>query len=261
MKYELKEMTQGDIFSEAFNLYFDNFLALFFIAVISTIPGFLYSHSAMSSRMSGASQGILAGTLLPLVLTVLASTFSTAMMIELISKKYLHKPQTMGDYFQNILPFILPIIGLSILESFAVGIGFILLIVPGLIVLTGLSLSGQVLIIERTSVSNAMKRSWELSEGNRMQIFGFLFIMWLAAWVGQYILITLFSGTFNFNNFQSNYLVFNIFSNLLNALIAPITICILILIYFNLRIKKEGFGLEHMVDQFSMASTEPGIEA
>ena len=39
-------------------------------------------------------------------------------------------------------------------------------------------------------------------------------------------------------------------AHLVDILITPIGACIFILIYFNLKIEKEGFDLEHLVDQF-----------
>ena len=261
MKYELKEMNQGEIFSEAFNLYFDNFVALFVISFISAFPGFIYAQSVVNNTLAGSSGNAFFGTLMPMIFMVLANTIATALIIEVVSKKYLRKPQSMQQYISTILPFVLPIIGLSILQSFAVGFGFILLIIPGFIVLAGLSLSAQTLVIERIGVTDAMKRSWELSKGHRMQIFGFLFLMGIVSGVADYILRTIFLSNINLGNVRSVFMIYNISSTVVSALITPLTVCILILIYFNLRIKKEGFGLEHMVNQFSEASTEPTIEA
>jgi hypothetical protein len=261
MKYELKEMNQGEIFSEAFNLYFDNFLALFGISIISALPGFILTQLTISNTMAGPTTSTVLTSLISIVFLVLTNTAATALIIELLSKKYLRKPQTMEDYFKSILPFIFPIIWLSILQALAIGAGFMALIIPGIIIYTGLSLSSQILIIERSNAVEAMKRSWELSRGNRLQIFGFLFVMYMVGVVADYILNSIFFSGISLANMQGSFMTYSIASTVLSSLITPLTVCILILIYFNLRIKKEGFGLEHMVNQFSEASTEPTIEA
>ena len=261
MKYELKEMNQGEIFSEAFNLYFDNFLALFCISIISALPGFLYTQSVINNTLSGFGTDTLARQILPMIFVTFANTIATALSIELLSKKYLRKPQSPGDYINNILPFIFPIILLSILQTLVVGIGFILFFIPGIIAAVALSMSSQALIIERTGAIDAMKRSWELSKGDRMQIFGFMFLMGIATIAADALLKFIILPIFSTGNLRDTLLLYSFASHLLSALITPITVCILILIYFNLRIKKEGFGLEHMVNQFSTASSEPTIEA
>jgi energy-coupling factor transporter transmembrane protein EcfT len=40
------------------------------------------------------------------------------------------------------------------------------------------------------------------------------------------------------------------------SLVAPFYSCIMVLIYFNLRIEKEGFDVEHLVNQFSLPDNQ-----
>ena len=261
MKYELKELNTNEIFSTAFNLYLDNFVPLFLIAVVSGLPGFLYSQYNMHRVLSGEAMGPSFGMLITLLVTTVGYTLGTGLTIELVSKKFLGKSQTMGEYISNITPFLLPIVGLAILEGLVVGLGFLLLIIPGVVLYMGLSLSSQVLIIERSGVVDSMKRSWELAKGHKGEIFGFLFVMGLITFAISAVLKFVLMPMLDLGNIQSNLMAHGIVDYLFSAVINPMASCLLILIYFNLRIKKEGFGLEHMVDQFSQASTEPSIEA
>ena len=53
---------------------------------------------------------------------------------------------------------------------------------------------------------------------------------------------------------QTKILLYYSVAHLADILITPIGSCVFILIYFNLKIEKEGFDLEHLVDQFGTTS-------
>ena len=277
MKYELRHLSFGETLGQAFNLYFANFIPLFMISLISSLPAIIFLHT------SGMGVKGLYVTPSPLTLIIFSFLFivvnilCTALMIEFISKKYLKQPQDIGQYIRNVLPFIFPIIGLSILAVLIVGgpvllialIGgsnkdfFVLLtflyIVPGTYLVLGLILSPQVLIVERKKVIESIQRSFFLTRGSKLVIFGFLMVIGmlnlvLTRWVVPEI-ITRFIIRMNMA-YQTKLTVAYTIAHLTDILLNPITACLIILIYFNLRIEKEGFDLEHLVDQFG--SPVPG---
>ncbi len=59
-----------------------------------------------------------------------------------------------------------PLIGLALLVALVVGIGFILLVIPGIIVLVFLAASVPAFIIEGLGVTDSMSRSWKLVSGS-----------------------------------------------------------------------------------------------
>jgi hypothetical protein len=67
----------------------------------------------------------------------------------------------------------------SILFGIAVGIGLILLIVPGLILLTIWAVTAPAIVIERRGPIEAFGRSWELVKGNGWPVFGVILIVFL----------------------------------------------------------------------------------
>ena len=66
----------------------------------------------------------------------------------------------------------MPLLGLGIVAGIAIGIGFLLLIVPGLILMTIWSVAAPVLVLERAGVFASLGRSRELVRGNGWQVFG-----------------------------------------------------------------------------------------
>jgi len=258
MKYELKQLSFGELLGEAFNLYFDNFIAFFVISFLSFVPTILFA------VLSGTeSKNRVLAALILLVFYIIANTFSTALIIEIVSKKYLKKPEGINQYIRNVIPFILPIIGLSILQILVIGgPGFILaLIHPGLLILyifpafyffMGFILSAQALIVEREGVIDAMKRSFFLTKGKKLEIFGYMILAGIFNVViqkgMQYVIDPVAIRMIDPGNLRL-FVFFGIYY-LAQAFITGITSCIYILIYFNQRIVKEGFDLEHLVDQF-----------
>jgi hypothetical protein len=258
MKYELKQLGFGELLGEAFNLYFDNFIAFFVLSFLSFLPTIIFT--VLSGP--GSKNRVLAALIL-IVFYIIANTFSTALIIEIVSKKYLKKHEGIKQYIRNVIPFILPIIGLSILEILVIGgPGAILMLIhPGLLILyifpffyflLGFILSAQALIVEREGVINAMKRSLFLTKGKKLEILGYLILAWILNYGIQKgmehmiapIIIRMIDPV------SVRLFVYLGIYYLAQAFITGITSCIYILIYFNQRIVKEGFDLEHLVDQF-----------
>lgn len=255
MKYEIRRLSFGETFGGTFNLYFDNFGPLFLISLISSIPTFFMSQdfNANVPYTEAEQQVMMLRGLLWLLIFITVHTLSTALMIEFISKKYLKQQQTIGRYIKNILPFIFPIIGLFIIQTIIVGIGFLVFVIPGVYFALALSVSSQVLIVERKRVFQAIQRSFDLTRGYKLEIFGYFLVL---------ILISFGIGFFSdqllklLENMQVSRQFQILIEHLIQVLFAPIGACLFILIYFNLRIDKEGFALEHLVEQFGPSSSE-----
>lgn len=90
---------------------------------------------------------------------------------------------SIGDALAAGLRSFLPLIGLSILMVLAIGFGFLLLIVPGLMMLCAWCVATPALVADRTGVIGAFGRSAELTRGNRWGIFGLVVILWVVSLV------------------------------------------------------------------------------
>jgi hypothetical protein len=247
MKYELRRLSFGETLGQAFNLYFDNFVPLFLISLVSTLPLIVFTFIRIESGMYYSESNRVVNTL------------CTALTIELISKRYLKQHQCIGTYVRNVLPFILPIVGLSILEVIIIGLGFVAFLLPGVYLFLGLSVAVQVLIVERKRVMESISRSFVLTRGRKLEIFGYFLIVIIVL---KQILIDILLVPKVFyplignmdTAFSTKLILANGVYYLVQVLFNPISACLFILIYFNLRIEKEGFDLEHLVDQFGTSS-------
>ena len=95
----------------------------------------------------------------------------------------------LGECLRVGLAKALPMFGLMILWSLAVWVGFILLVVPGLILMTMWSLCIPVLVAEDAGVIGSFGRSRALTKGSRWQIFALLLGVVLAYYVVIFVVL------------------------------------------------------------------------
>jgi hypothetical protein len=90
------------------------------------------------------------------------------------------RDHSIGDLIRSVEPVFWPLVAVSILFGFAVGIGLILLIIPGLILMVIWSVVAPVTVLERPGPFAAFGRSRELVRGNGWQVFGVIVLVFLA---------------------------------------------------------------------------------
>ena len=148
----------------------------------------------------------------------------------------------LGESIQMGLGRTLPVIGASILCALAVTVGLLLLIVPGLILLVALSIFVPIVVIERAGPLQALKRSAQLTEGNRWRvlatgILAVLPMMVLMMIPSMALAVCIASGVEIPRSAVIGYGAFNLF---LTAIITPIVGAVDVLLYHDLRVIKDG---------------------
>jgi hypothetical protein len=90
------------------------------------------------------------------------------------------------------LPYVLPVAGASILASVAIAIGFVFLIVPGLVLLTFWSLIVPWIVIGRSPAMESFGRSWRTVRGYGWNVFGTYVLVFLILVLFQLVLGAIF---------------------------------------------------------------------
>jgi hypothetical protein len=98
------------------------------------------------------------------------------------------RDQTVGDLFSAAAPAILPLIVFGLLFGIGVSIGLVLLIVPGLILLTFWSVGAPAIVVEECGPIEAFGRSWRLVRGDGWAVFGTLLLVFLIVLAVQLVL-------------------------------------------------------------------------
>jgi hypothetical protein len=91
------------------------------------------------------------------------------------------------------IPAIAPVAVAAILASIAIAIGFIIIIIPGLILITIWAVIVPVIVIERSTPLGSFGRSWQLVRGRGLNVFGTLVLVWLIWLIANIVLSLLLS--------------------------------------------------------------------
>lgn len=168
-----KRIRVGEVVGEALSIYRDNLGALLGSAiVVFVIVGLL------SALLETADSWVLA--LLAAVVRLAGHALYTGFVVRLVQDvRDGRRDDTVGDLFSAAAPAILPLIAFGILFAIGVGIGFVLLIVPGLILLTFWSLGAPAIVVERVGPIEAFGRSWRLVRGEAWSVFATLLVVLL----------------------------------------------------------------------------------
>lgn len=126
---------------------------------------------------SGAAIGFLAALMLV--------AFVLALMQPILALRVAKgKSPTLNQLWNEFKQKGLRLLALQILVAAAIIIGFILLIVPGIIMIWRLFLAPYILIDKNTSIQQAISRSWNMSRGYFSPIWAVILVMLLFGLIG-----------------------------------------------------------------------------
>ena len=126
------------------------------------------------------------------------------------------------------LPFVWSVAIASIFASIAIAIGFALIIVPGLILLTFLSLIVPWIVVGGATAFESFGKSWETVRGYAWHVFGTYVVVFLILIVGEFVIgIILLALPYAARTFISDVVV--------GTLVAPFLAAVVTLVYDRLR--------------------------
>jgi hypothetical protein len=264
MSYELKEYSFGQSIGKAFNLYFENFIPIVLVSIIVKIPEtffsimqvlFLKPVSSYTNYNPAYYITLILISFGSFLFIMVGSGFLSGFITHILSKKILGKEITSGDYSTNIFPLILPIIGVSFLVGMVTVFGIVMFIAPGIIFALAFCLSTEILVIEKKSITKSMNRSWNLTKGSKGTIFAYCIVITLI------ILLISMPVLIITEVLKIEPVTKVIITSAVSIFTGPLSACLFVVIYFNLRVSKEGFNVEHLVNQFSLESPNENTES
>jgi hypothetical protein len=186
-----------------------------------------------------------AGQLLSALLSLVLTTLASAACFRAVSSAYLGEQATVRKSLTFAAGRVLPLIWLSILYAVGLVVPFLALFIPGVWLAVAWSIGYPALLAEDVRGSKALGRSYRLVRGRWWPTFGALLVMYLIVLVISGILGLLLGATLvaSLSN-EAIAAVLTTIINTVSSLIAlPLFAAMLTIIYYDLRVRKEGFDL------------------
>lgn len=154
-----------------------------FTAHFLTIAFVLYLVTAIIVALLTVSAGA-TGYFVAAVIEFIAAFLVQAAMIKAVQDVRDGRADlSIGGTVSAAVPYVLPVAGASLLAGVGIGIGLVVLIVPGLILLTYWSLIVPSIVVGESGALASFGRSWRTISGHFWQAFGtyvLVFLIWIA---------------------------------------------------------------------------------
>jgi hypothetical protein len=250
----------GDILSVAFDVYKANATNLIVIVAVVVVPLSFISHlltgvvfkgttvtqSTVTVGNTTISSGdvttrsfgaVVIGGLIAAAITIIITAALQAALTRGAALATVGDPvDTEASYRYGFNKFG-SVLLISILVGVVVAVGFILLIVPGVIFLAMFSVAIPALIVEDQRGTQAMSRSWNLVKGHFWHALGTVVVAYVIVY-----LVGLVLGAIGGNNWFLRW----IFDSIAQIITAPFAALVSVLLYVDLRVRNEGLTAERL---------------
>ncbi len=248
----------GRVVTRTFEVFGKNLIPFLVLATIAIAPPMLLSFLVARIQPTSATPAVVptltAGLLffLTSILQLIMAYFLQGALVQGAVTTLNGKPASLGECLSTALQRLPRLIGLGIISALAFGLGFVLLIVPGLILVTMWSVVGPVCVVEDKTIGACFSRSRELTQNHRWAIFGLLFVFGLICVIAGFALfplagVSLFPAGHNGLPSSAPYWIANTLLQIVTNSIGAVGIAS---IYYELRTIKEGVGPEQLAAVF-----------
>ena len=206
----------GRVIGEAFQTYRDHAGALLGGAVIVI---------GLAAVINGlfATTGSLALVAVGVLISIVAGVLYAGYVVKLVQDvRDGRRDFSVGELFSAAAPYIGTLFLNGLLAGIAITIGFVLIIVPGLILITIWSVIAPSIVVEDRGVIEAFGRSRELVRGNGWNVFGAIVLAFLIV-----IAVSVVAGLIGSALGDAGRVILQTIANVLTAPIAALVASIL----------------------------------
>lgn len=272
MANDLRPLSLGELLDRSFFLYRTNFLLF---AGLTALPHLVLLAFQLGDvgiqRLMGVGAGLV-WTLATYALTLGVTAASQGATVIAVSHVHLGQPTTITESFAGIRGRIFYLALIMIGYGIGVGIGFVLLIVPGIILGLMWALTIPVAVLEDTGLRDSVNRSAELTKGARGRVFViyilFAIMLWILYMAWMFPVLLIMGLAVQKHQVAGvplwTQIAIPVGSFISQCLAGPLMTIGLSLLYYDQRVRKEAFDLQHMMatlDDAKLGGTVPVIGA
>ncbi len=243
--HELRPMSTGEILDAVFGIYRTAFVVMVSIVIFCQgIPTILYTYMLVAGGPFVQPELFLVS----LFLRGIGATVSGAAIILVVSDTLLGRTPETGASLRMALRAFIGLFVAGLARLLLVFLGFLLFVVPGVIIVCGYVMVEQVIMLEQPKPAiNALTRSWALTKGYKGKLFGLIVILLLFV----QMIPSMAAGALAalLPAFEA---YIQIVVSLLQLVLFPLLPVAFTLAYYDLRVRKEAFDLEFLSAQIGM---------
>ena len=257
----LRPLSFGEILDVALKIFGRHWRTLVACVLVPTIPIQIVSVLVIlaiapeqydpNRSPTAAPEGTgteIAAILVVQILSLIASLLATAACFKAVADGYLGQQPTLGGSLRFGLPRVPRLFGLSIVCGVMIVVGIFGCLVGALFVAALVVLSVPALLLERIGVFAAIGRSFELVKGRYWETVLMLLVIFAGLFVITLFLGSIFGVVGADSGETANAVASFVASVAAAAVTTPILASILTVLYFDQRVRKEGFDLQRLAD-------------
>jgi hypothetical protein len=232
----------GNVFNRTISVLSRNFLPFFVVTTAASLPDVLLSDVPMLARRAG-----IVATALPLLGQLLAfvlGAFGQAIVAHAAFQDMRGRPVSLAESVRFGMSRFLPLIGLSVSVMALTMASFVLLIVPGFIVMTMLSVATPVCVVEQLGPFRSMERSARLTKGHRWAILGAMAVLQFLTAIPSGLMESVMSAVAGPTVALAGNLIGN---GVAGTIVAVFTF----VMYHDLRVIKDGVDTDQIANVFA----------
>jgi len=259
----LRPLGIGEILDVAIKIYRARFPVLVKSVVVVLAPVFVLSalirislpagDSLFTDTQPGATPTldfdklwpIIGGTLLLVVLAYLASQIATGACFKAISGAYLDEEAGWRDSLRFARSKLRSLLWLSFLTALLLLPAVLAFVVPAIYLWVAWSVAAPVLLLEDVRGLKALRRSRQLVKGRFWPTMAVLLLITILTSIVQAVFIGILAGVVSVSGNEVALAVADAIGQTASGVLTtPLTAAVLTVLYFDLRVRKEGFDLE-----------------
>jgi len=233
MQYEIRPMSFGEILDTGFRLVRNHALLLIGCALPLYLP---LAFAGEQINATNPTTRVVFG-IIPMLLIGLLSPIVTAALTLAIGEFYLGRSVTFAQAIRGALGMFVPLVGTFLLAGLAVIGGLLLLIVPGVYLALCFYLATTIAVLEKVYGTKALSRSRELMRGSLLRALGIVLLTWV-------VLVALGAGVAFVLGLIP--MLGPVGAGFVNAVSVAYFTAVSVVLYFDIRCRKEAFDLEHL---------------
>ena len=240
-----REFRVGSIFSRSWSVYVANFLVFTLVALVISLPNLL---SGEGETAAGVVRNIAV-----FIFWMIANTVGMAVILYAAFQAMRGRPVVIGDAIGRGLSRFWPIVGLAILQWIGIMIGFLLFVIPGIMLFVRWSAALPACVVEGLGPLASMRRSAQLTKGHRWKIFGIFILISIGAAILLAIIggiVFALVGTFSVAGLSRGFGLGTLLWLVITAIYTAYNNVVSVMIYHDLRVTKEGVDTEQIASVF-----------